>query len=34
VTRRLELFYGKNASIKTEKKEGLFIVRIYLPVVS
>jgi two-component system LytT family sensor kinase len=32
VTRRLELFYGNNASIKTEKKDGLFVVRIFLPV--
>lgn len=34
VSRRLELFYGNNASIKTEKKDGLFILRIFLPAVS
>ena len=33
VSRRLELFYGNNASIKTEKKDGLFILRIFLPAV-
>lgn len=34
VKRRLELFYGSKASITTEKKEGIFIVRIFLPLVS
>lgn len=31
VSRRLELFYGNNASIKTEKQNGVFTVRIYIP---
>jgi LytS/YehU family sensor histidine kinase len=31
VTRRLELFYGKKASIKTLKENGIYTVTIYLP---
>jgi two-component system LytT family sensor kinase len=31
VTRRLELFYGNRASIKTIKENGIFAVTIYLP---
>jgi sensor histidine kinase YesM len=31
VTRRLELFYGNKASIKTLKKDGIYIVSLYLP---
>jgi sensor histidine kinase YesM len=34
VSRRLELFYGNNASIKTEKLDGAFTVRIYIPAIS
>jgi len=31
VTRRLELFYGKKASIKTSKENGLYTVTLYMP---
>jgi two-component system LytT family sensor kinase len=31
VSRRLELFYGKRASIKTTKENGLYTVTIYIP---
>ena len=31
VTRRLELFYGNKASIKTTKENGLYTVKIYIP---
>jgi two-component system, LytTR family, sensor kinase len=31
VSRRLELTYGNKASVRTEKKEGLFIVNLYMP---
>jgi len=31
VTRRLELFYGKKASIKTSKENGIYTVTIYIP---
>jgi two-component system, LytTR family, sensor kinase len=31
VTRRLELFYGNEASIKTTKENGIFTVTLYLP---
>jgi LytS/YehU family sensor histidine kinase len=31
VTRRLELFYGKKASIKTTKENGIYTVSLYLP---
>ncbi len=31
VARRLELFYGKKASIKTMKKNGLYTVKMYIP---
>jgi two-component system, LytTR family, sensor kinase len=31
VTRRLELFYGNKASIKTSKENGLYTVTLYLP---
>jgi sensor histidine kinase YesM len=31
VSRRLELLYGKRASIKTEKSDNLFTVKIYIP---
>jgi len=31
VTRRLELFYGKKASIKTSKENGIYTVILYLP---
>jgi hypothetical protein len=31
VSRRLELTYGKNASMKTEKQNGIFTVKIYIP---
>lgn len=31
ISRRLELFYGKRASIKTEKLERMFNVKIYIP---
>ena len=31
VSRRLELTYGKNASMKTEKLNGIFTVKIYIP---
>jgi LytS/YehU family sensor histidine kinase len=33
VSRRLELFYGNKASIKTMKENGLYTVTIYIPVV-
>jgi LytS/YehU family sensor histidine kinase len=33
VSRRLELFYGKKASINTVKENGLYTVTIYIPVV-
>jgi LytS/YehU family sensor histidine kinase len=33
VSRRLELFYGKKASIDTIKENGLYTVTIYIPVV-
>ena len=32
VTRRLELFYGNKASISTEKQNGIFALKIYIPV--
>lgn len=31
VARRLELFYGKNASIKTTKEDGIYTVKLYIP---
>ena len=31
VTRRLELFYGNKASISTEKQNGIFTLKIYMP---
>jgi sensor histidine kinase YesM len=31
VTRRLELFYGNKASIKTSKEDGLYTVTLYIP---
>lgn len=31
VSRRLELFYGHQASMKTEKQNGIFTVKIYIP---
>ncbi len=31
VTRRLELFYGKKASIKTSKENGIYTVTLYIP---
>ena len=31
VTRRLELFYGKKASIKTLKENGIYSVTLYIP---
>jgi sensor histidine kinase YesM len=31
VTRRLELFYGKKASIKTSKEGGIYTVILYIP---
>jgi sensor histidine kinase YesM len=31
VSRRLELTYGKKASVRTEKKDGAFIVNLYMP---
>jgi two-component system, LytTR family, sensor kinase len=31
VSRRLELTYGNRASVRTEKKDGMFIVYLYLP---
>jgi two-component system, LytTR family, sensor kinase len=31
VTRRLELFYGKKASMKTSKENGLYTVTLYIP---
>ena len=31
VERRLELFFGKNASIKSEKENGLYTVTLYIP---
>ena len=31
VTRRLELFYGNKASIKTTKENGVYSVTIYIP---
>jgi two-component system, LytTR family, sensor kinase len=31
VTRRLELFYGNNASLKTTKNNGIFTVKLYIP---
>jgi LytS/YehU family sensor histidine kinase len=31
VTRRLELFYGKKASIKTSKESGIYTVTLYIP---
>jgi LytS/YehU family sensor histidine kinase len=31
VTRRLELFYGSKASIKTSKENGIYTVSLYLP---
>jgi len=33
VTRRLELFYGSKASIKTSKENGIYTVSLYLPTV-
>jgi LytS/YehU family sensor histidine kinase len=32
VTRRLEVFYGNKASIKTTKENGLYTVSLYIPV--
>ena len=32
VTRRLELYYGNKASIKTSKENGIYIVTLYMPV--
>lgn len=32
VTRRLELYYGKNASLKTSKENGVYDVTVYIPV--
>ncbi|MGD0340975.1 MAG: histidine kinase [Bacteroidales bacterium] len=32
VSRRLELIYGNKASVRTEKKDGMFTVYLYLPV--
>jgi two-component system LytT family sensor kinase len=32
VSRRLELFYGNKASLTTEKKDGIFTAKLYLPV--
>jgi len=34
VTRRLELFYGKKASMKTTKENGIYTVILYLPTVN
>jgi two-component system LytT family sensor kinase len=31
VTRRLELFYGKKASLKTTKEDGIYTVSLYIP---
>jgi sensor histidine kinase YesM len=31
VSRRLELFYGKKASIKTSKESGIYTVTLYIP---
>lgn len=31
VSRRIELFYGKNASLKTTVEDGMFTVRLYMP---
>jgi hypothetical protein len=31
VTRRLELFYGNKASIKTLKENGIYSVTLYIP---
>jgi sensor histidine kinase YesM len=31
VTRRLELFYGNKASIKTSKENGIYTVTLYIP---
>jgi LytS/YehU family sensor histidine kinase len=31
VTRRLELFYGNKATIKTSKENGIYIVSLYMP---
>jgi two-component system LytT family sensor kinase len=31
VTRRLELFYGKKASLKTSKENGIYTVNLYIP---
>jgi len=31
VTRRLELFYGNKATIKTTKENGIYTVTLYLP---
>lgn len=33
VKRRLELFYGNRASFSTDKKDGVFIVNLYLPAI-
>jgi LytS/YehU family sensor histidine kinase len=33
VTRRLELFYGSKASIKTSKENGIYTVSLYIPTV-
>jgi sensor histidine kinase YesM len=32
VSRRLELYYGKNGSFKTTMENGIYTVRIYIPV--
>jgi LytS/YehU family sensor histidine kinase len=32
VTRRLELFYGSKGFLQTKKEDGIFTVRLYIPV--